>query len=411
MRRTLAFQSLVLALPVALAACGRIGVDAIAPDGSVMEPDASPDAPPDAPPPPTLACGTPVTFALNGSTDGLFATATPTGYAMFTRDVEGNVLGFTYDFDGTGLLKAGVRRKAIGSEATNVLIPVAMGSDLLLAMPYGLDQSTGTDLFWLDAQLTARTANPTRYDRIAPAGGLVRNAQGVAALLTQTIAPDDMTDELTEARLVTAAGNESAVPAAIANATNSDFPSLAPHAKGFIATWFAPRVPQGIKAVHLDNTLAVTSTEPTLISSDLDASQVRAAYLAAADRYLFVWFRKTDTGADEVVMTMRNGDLSAIENFPPEILLSGTDRAFEPVVVAGNDDFLVAWETVREDGATFDVAAARVSKKGEVFRPTIARTGGETIAWDLVVKDGQPALVWLEDPASLRFDAVCLPGA
>lgn len=389
---------MLLLVPLATSAC-RGGFDEI-----VVE-DAAP-AP--APAPPVLACNPPRFSITSAST--LSSVATASGYDVFAVDDTGNVHGYVFDFDGDALLP-GASAVPIAGNATGPLTPLAVGDDILLVMPYGRPDPTGTALITLDAELATKSMVMT--DGVYGGGGaLARSASGAIALVTQPlprpvpapVAPEDIPAIAVDAQLISPTGGVLAGPYAVVEETELAASQVILSARnGFLVSWLRRMGARQVRAKLLDHQLASTSS--VLISPEaVHPIEPRAAYLASADRYLFVWYQKDEALGDVVWASLRNGDLS--EAVPGPILISGTSKGLDPQVIAGDDDFLVVWRN--DVGA--HVGAARVTKDGQVAQPGIRTTGGQAVAWDIVVRHGQAALVWLESGgmgANLWLDPIC----
>jgi hypothetical protein len=379
-------------------ACGRGGFD------NVLVPDAPPpaiDAMPDAPPV-VLAC-TGQRFSIPATTGmKLSAAATARGFDVFTvDDAAGQVQGYAYNFAGDNLA-AGAHAVPIAPDATGPLAPLAVGDDILMIMPYGRPKSTGTSLLALDAQLGTKHAAMIEGFS-GDLGALTRNDRGSIALITQRLDTDPNNPWQVTAQLISPDGANITEPAGVINGSETAFNQMILPAKnGFLLSWASA---SHVRAELLDPQLSITTPEPIVISPEtVEAKSSRTAYLASADRYLFVWYIKVSGSDDQVWASLRDADLAELGGGP--ILLSGTSTASFPVVVASRDDFLVAWQT--DTGAL--VGAARVTKDGSVIQPDIRTNGGTAIAWDLVVRNGQAALVWLETAgtgANLRLDPIC----
>ena len=78
----------------------------------------------------------------------------------------------------------------------------------------------------------------------------------------------------------------------------------------------------------------------------------------------------------------------------------------QPRVVAGKDDFLVAW---KDTNTATGIAAARVRFDGSVVPLVVSGNGGIALGWDLTTRAGQPALIWIENALTLGlwFDPLC----
>jgi hypothetical protein len=207
----------------------------------------------------------------------------------------------------------------------------------------------------------------------------------------------------------------------IDDATRAYVPTVVPAASGFLVAWIALSVsPRRVQAELISDQLAVTTPPieistagPTSPITVNDALSLRAAYLSGADRFLFTWYQKI-SGGDQVVISLRDrdgdGDGRSDLATAHELIALST-QGINPVVVAGSDDFLVVWKA----GDLKTLRAARVSSEGEVTPVGVNGTGGLPVAWDLVVRNDQPALVWIEAPeapessnsGTLRIDPLC----
>jgi len=114
------------------------------------------------------------------------------------------------------------------------------------------------------------------------------------------------------------------------------------------------------------------------------------------------------TSRDAIKLTMRDGQLRDAPG-----LLSFDEDGVEPVITAGDTDFLVVW---RDPNAApmKRIAAARVAPDGSFALQGITNTGGSALGFDLVLHNGQNALLWIEQapgagPMSLWVDALCPP--
>jgi hypothetical protein len=185
----------------------------------------------------------------------------------------------------------------------------------------------------------------------------------------------------------------------IDGAEHANSQMILPAKNSFLLSWAST---SQVRAALLDPQLV--SKSPVTISPVTSAANApRAAYLASADRYLFVWYEKISS-VDYIWGSLRDADL--VERGGGPIAISGTAAGMLPVVVAGLDDFLVVWQ---DKTADYHLGAARVSKDGAVTQPGIRSNGGAAVAWDLVVRFGQAALVWLETGVglNLRLDPIC----
>jgi len=127
-----------------------------------------------------------------------------------------------------------------------------------------------------------------------------------------------------------------------------------------------------------------------------DSEIPRVAYAAVSDSYVFTWIEKTSMG-DQIWISLRDGSLGETQH-----LMLG--YGYAPAIVAGDNDFLMVWEA----GTQLD--GARVTADGKVTLVSIMGSGGKLAAWNLVVHNGQPAVVWVETGGTgpnLRLDPLC----
>lgn len=373
--------------------CGHLGIDPL--------PDAAPVAPV------ALDCAG-QHFPVELTADQLAATATDRGYAVFPVDSAARVTGYSFQFEPDHLV-AGVSGVAIGADATGEIGPFAVGDDVLLALPHGDGggAATGTTLLSLDPQLVMR--NSWTYDgALSAAGSLTRRSAGEPlALLSQ-----DLSTGAVYAALMSPPGNIVVGPNPVIDGSEQAYnQTILPNGLGFVVAWDATTTdsaPDEIHARVISDQLEPSSSPTSLTPEPArSANAPRVAYLAAADRYLFTWWEKPGSG-DQVWISLRDRDLKPIGN---PVLIS-SERASVPAVVAGGSDFLVVWEGASTPPAPPVLGAARVSAAGEITPAGIHNTGGGTTGWDLVVRDGQTALIWLEigglnATPNLWFDPVC----
>jgi hypothetical protein len=366
----------LLALPV-VAACGRMGFD---PSGN-----AAPDAPLD-----HLTCGAPAQFSVGATTSNFGATATPRGYDVFTVDSPGDVLGFTYEFE-MGTLVQKANDVALASNATGPVVSIALGDQLLLAVPYGPNPA-GTQLLPLDAQL-AKPPQPIMNDGwFGSVSTLAPTSSGMVAFLGQ------LGNMEVEAKLVSPEGVdlEATAHPVIDKAEAPSVLTILPTRTGFLVLWAASTPsPNEVRAELLDEQLAVTAP-PITISADIELPRV--GYSAASDTFTFAWVQKTSMG-DQIWVSVRDGALRETQH-----LMIGA--GFAPKVIAGDSDFLVVWE----NGSQLD--GARVTADGKATLHSVVGSGGSSkfAGWSLVVRNGQSAVAWVESGGTgpnLRLDPLC----
>jgi hypothetical protein len=381
-------------LIIPLVACGRSGFDELSPPV---------DSAPDAALPPVLACDAVPRFSVIPKTAQLSATATSDGYAVLNVDDMGDVRGFSYRFSpgdpAHATLTEAIVQLPVAPNATGPVGSYAFGDQLLVELPYGRPQATGTSLIPLDAQLAPIGAPVQHAGWYGAAGTVTRNVAGTSAFLGQRLS-DGEVDAVLVSPLGVAATPQVPLLGAAAGANN---PTIVAAGTRFLLVWNAPGSPNEVRAQIFDDQL-VPRTPPTRISADPTFGSItpRAAYAAGADRYLFAWSEKVNGGMDEIWLSLRDGNL--VEVVPP---LKITSQGVRPAIAAGDDHFLVVWQ---DGGAGYRLGAARVDKDGAHMALGIAGTGGTTAGWDLVVRYGQPALVWIEAGGigpNLWLDPLC----
>ena len=372
----------LLMIPV-VAACGRMGFDQSAgPDGTS---DAAIDRL-------HLMCGAPARFSVGATTSRLAAASTPGGYNVFTVDDTGEVRGFTYELT-TGTPVAQLDNVAITSNANGPLGSIALGDKLLLAVPYGRPVATGTQLVPLDAQLATR-GQPTMQDGwFGSFNTLAATGSGTLAFLGQ------LGNGEVDAKLVSPLGVDLGAPhPVIDQADGASLPTILPTATGFVVVWAANAPsPNEVHAELLDAQLAIQTPATTVsFPTQFDAEVPRIGYSTTSGTYMFAWVEKTGQG-DQIWVSLRDASLNESQHLK-------IGSGYAPAIVAGDNDFLVVWE----DGSQLD--AARITMGGQVTPLSILGSGGKFAAWDLVVHNGQPAVVWAETGgtgANLWLDPLC----
>ena len=391
-----------IAVTIPLAAC-RLGFDA-----KDSPSDASPDMAPDAQLP-VLPCGAPTQFAItlppgggSGSGSGsavnpvpaIAATATDGGYYVLAVDLAGNVHGLSYMFSGDAVAPA-VTDAHVLDNATGTVAALPVNGGVLASIVYGLPDATGTALVPLDAALEPR-GDVQRYTAwFGSDGTMARAADGTLAFLGET------TD--IAAKLVSPDGASLGAEHTVIDRNESARePTITASDTGFLVTWSAGVAsPDEVHAAIFDKQLAAPVVHTTIINPSpmFDGQTARASYAAGPDLYLFVWWFKTSM-SDEVWVSLRNGSLGEIR------AVQLTKRGKFPKVIAGAKDFLVVWQDL--DSAS-GLGAARVGFNASAQPLIVSGSGGTMLAWDVVSRAGQPALIWFEDAASptVWLDPLC----
>ena len=389
------------------AACGRAGFalrDAAV--DTVVEPDAAPDTPA---PQQLLACGAPVRFSITGTPQHLAATGTLDGYDVFAVE-DGVVRGDSYQFAGdrtSNTLVAAHSDVVVADNAAATLGAVALGDDVLVAMPYASTDGAGTAVIPLDRELVSRGTPTKRDGAFAASGSIASSAGGHLALLSQDLDLGPGGGAAVSAQLISPLGADvvaAAIPVEVVSADeHPNNPTITPGRSGFVVTWTATaRSPHQVFARVLDE-MGQPDVATTLISVQLEFTPTapRAAYAAAADRFLFAWYQKVNN-IDQIWASLRDGNLAPIGD---PILVSS--QGIFPVVAAGDRDFLVVWS---DGGQPAHLGAARIAIDGTRTPLGIAASGGSLGDWDLTVRHGQSALVWSEVGGSgpnLWIDPLC----
>jgi hypothetical protein len=391
-----------LALLLPLAAC-RFDFDPVPATPGDAAPDMQP--PPDAPPPalPVLSCSMPPVFMVSvpagagsgsgsGSGSGtpavtlssIAATASADGYYVLAVDSAGDVQGFAYGFESSQLALRATAPVFTG--ATGAVAAIDTPDGIVAAIGYGQPSPTGTALVPLDAQLAPHGAPQMNDGWLILDDTLAHTADGTLALLgTQS-------GNIVATQLSSSGTNPGGSQQIVAPTEGASVPTIAGAGANFLVTWVStPPDPNLVRAEVIDTQMAV-KVAPTTINSlaGNDGENPRGSYAASADLYLFAWSFKT-MNSDELWVSLRDSKLNELH----AIQLS--PHGVHPRVVAGKDDFLVAWE---DTNTTSGLSAARVRFDGSVVPLVVSGNGGKALKWDLATRAGQPALIWIENPAA-----------
>ena|GEM_PF-5792835 len=392
--RTLGF---LVVVPL-LAAC-RFGFQD-QPDAQPPPPPPTIDAPPDAPPPPVLACGAPVRFAMAKAPTFMTATGTTTGYNLITSDGT-NVRGYAYNFVG-GTLVAQRGDVSLYDGPTGELTTIANGDRSLVGVATGAPDPNATSVIALSDQLMPFGTPATHDAWVGGIGSLARNTTGTLAFLGTKVPSTEV-----DAQVI--ADDGSAVGPAHVVIPDGDAATITATGADFLVTWNAsidgrPRMFAAVHSLTSDSLVTKISTQTINTDPAVEAFNGRAAYAAASDTYLFSWMQKPGGASGDLIMiSLRDRNLNELAGMPKQV-----GGGNQPIVVAGKDDYLVAWRI-----ADTQLGAARVKPDGTVVPVAIENTAQTVLGMDLVVREGQPALVWLEKDlaggATVRFDPLCSP--
>jgi hypothetical protein len=368
------------------------------------------DAAPDAPPLPVLPCGAPSQFAIaapGGSSTGsgsgagpvtlsaIAATATAAGYALLLVDSLGDVHGFSYAFDGPQLAPR-TANAPVSSSATGTVAAVDTPDGVLAAIEYGRPDALGTALVPLDAQLAPRGSAQKNAAWYGLDGTLAHGPDGALAFVGAQSSGG------AAAKRLTSSGADLGVGHLVVDASEGvSGATITAAGAGFVVTWTStPPSPNLVRAEILDAQLSVTVPPTTINPGALfDGNTPHADYAPSADRYLFAWSFKTSS-SDELWVSLRDGQLAE------QRAVRLSTHGVQPRVVAGKDDFLVAW---RDTNTTTWIAAARVRFDGSVVPLVVSGNGGQALGWDLTARAGQPALIWIESATmpGVWLDPLC----
>lgn len=331
--------------------------------------------------------GTPVTLAA------IAATASADSYYVLAVDSTGAVQGFAFAFDGPQL--APRVNAPVFTGATGVLAAIDTPDGILAAIEYGQPTPTGTALVPLDAQLAPRGAPQMNDAWFSLDDTLAHTDDGTLAFLgTQS-------DHIMAKQLSSSGTDHGGAQQIIESSEGATVPTIAAAGANFVVTWVStPPDPNLVRAEVIDPQMSV-KVKPVTINpgATFDGQNPRGAYAASAALYLFAWSFKT-SNSDELWVSLRDGQLNELR--PIQLSPHGV----QPRVVAGKDDFLVAWN---DSNTASGIAAARVRFDGSVVPLVVSGSGGKALGWDLATRAGQPALIWIENTATpgLRLDPLC----
>jgi hypothetical protein len=333
--------------------------------------------------------GTPVTLAM------IAATASADGYHVLAVDSTGDVQGFAFAFDGPQL--APPATVPVFKGATGVVAAIDTPDGILAAIEYGQPTPTGTALVPLDTQLQPHRAPQMNDGWLSLDDSLAHTDDGALAFLgTQS--------GITVAKQLSSSGTDNGgSQQTIDPSEGASVPTIAAAGANFLVTWVStPPETNLVRAEVIDAQMSV-KVPPTTINPNPahDGQNPRGGYAGSADRYLFAWSFKTSV-TDELWVSLRDGKLNELRAFQL------STHGVQPRVVAGKDDFLVAW---KDTNTTSGIAAARVRFDGSVVPLAVSGHGGTALGWDLTTRAGQPALIWIENAppgtAGLWLDPLC----
>lgn len=332
--------------------------------------------------------GTPVTLAA------IAATASANGYHVLAVDSTGAVQGFAFPFDGPQPAPGATAPVFTG--ATGVIAATDTPNGVLAAIEYDRPDPTGTALVPLDTQLAPLGTQQKDTAWFSLDDTLAHTDDGKLAFLgTQS--------GVIVAKRVSASGTDLTGSQQIVDPTESaSVPTIAGAGANFVVTWVAKSQvsPNLVRAEVIDPQLSVIVPPVTINPNPAhDGQNPRGGYAASAGLYLFAWSFKNST-SEELWVSLRDGKLNELR------LIQLSPHGVQPRVVAGKDDFLVAWN---DSNTTSGISAARVRFDGSVVPLVVLGNGGAALRWDLATRAGQPALIWIENALTpgLWLDPLC----
>jgi hypothetical protein len=414
----------------ALAACRfgfdpRVQSDAAVTPGPDAEADGASDVPTDAPP--VLAC-TPARFAVGGTTVYLTAVGTRRGFAVFTVDDVDVVRGYAFQLVGNQLeLVAGTGGVLPVPTSIGPVAAVALDADpsdeaeLAVAVPYPLVSAAavpaptlttagGTVVVPFNGQLQrvdAPAAATMNDGLIVGPGALAGGDHGTMAYLGQG-GGAVLSLQAVSRRGVATTGM---VPI---NTNDHDVTrqTLVRTPIGYLGVWSdnSSMPHEAVIATAIDDDLVAHAPVTISVHPDHGSFVPAAAYLPRAHKYLFGWMEKP--GHDFIHLSLRDEQLSPVPVSPPgprpgelDLLMS---EGTVPIIAAGDDDFLAVWPNTARSPTL--LTAARVDASGKVTLGSHTNTGGEVAAFDVIARNGQPVLFWVEKNGTgpnLWIDPLC----
>jgi hypothetical protein len=279
---------------------------------------------------------------------------------------------------------------------------------VMLAVPYGSTNPAnalssavvlGSALIPFDARLT-RVDAPKRQDNWISGEGALAGGDGDTIAYLGTVNGELETQSAT--RLGSGSSTLHPIDTKGLKVTR---PTIIRAATGYLVTWQqnSPTPPDELDAAFLDENLV--ARPPQTINADPNHSSLfpAAGYSPRAKKFLFAWAEKTS--GDTVKLRLRDEQLA---DAPGPLDMAET--GFGPKIAGGDDDFVVAWFNNTQAGGP--PGAARVTSDGRYIIRGVTNTGGKAaqFTWDLVVRFGQPALIWAEQGGSgpdLWIDPLC----
>jgi hypothetical protein len=183
-------------------------------------------------------------------------------------------------------------------------------------------------------------------------------------------------------------------------------------ASGYLAAWSdnALNPHEAVTAAAIEENLVAHDPVTVNVHPDHGSFVPAAAYLPGAHRYLFGWMEKPSH--DFIHLSLRDDQLALVPVSPPgplpgELDVMGAEGTV-PIIAAGDNDFLAVWPDTSRSPTL--LKAVRVSPDGQVVPRGPTNTAGELVAFDVISRNGQPVLFWVEkngDGPNLWIDPLC----
>jgi len=376
---------------IALLGACRFGFDAVpAPqgsDGAVSPPDAME----------LLACTNPPRFTTNAATaTAMVATATSTGFDVFTTDSTGNLAGFAYSFSGSELV-ANASGTIIDTNANGSLGTAVNGDTVLLSSMVGLPTATGTTLYAFGNALKENGSPSARAGELAATNPIVADPTGSGFALFTMAATGDVV-----ANHVAPDGSDADAPVAVVQpSVKASNVTVTPVTGGYVVAYSsAQSSPRQVALELVDNSFNTVVAPVSVDNAQYD--EYSPVIAAVGNTYLVVWHAKDVTDDDDVWFELRDSTLKAL-TVPTKI------ATFSNTAVAASDgtNFWVVWENYSPSTV---LAGAQITPAGVTTPLTVTGSGGTPKKWAMVARGSQPVLVWSESGGSgpdLYLDPMC----
>ena len=380
-------------LVIALLGACRFGFNSVpAPQEST---DAATLSPPDAMQ--LLGCTTPPRFTTNASSAvAMVATATSTGFDVFTADSSGNLAGFAYSFSGSGLV-ADAEGIILDTNANGTLGATANGDTVLLSSMVGMPTATGTNLYSFGPALKENGSPSARTGELTEAAPIVADPRGSGFALF-TIAANGEVD----ANHVAASGTDSDAPVAVVQASvTASNVAVTPVPGGYVVAYSAAQSsPRQVQLELVDDSFNIVVPAVSVDNAQYD--EYRPVIAAVGSTYMVAWHAKDVTDDDDVWFELRDASLKPV-TVPTKLATFSSDA----VAASDGTSFWVAFDTY---SPTTALGLVQITPAGVVTPQTVTGSGGTPTQWAMVPRGTQPVLVWSESGGTgpdLYLDPMC----